>query len=88
MNDLDHLRTAAETGDGVIFAAFNLDFSNVKQHSENDRKVIETLGEALVGSDRPLVITSGTGLARSKTGGPAAETDDHPPKEVSTCIFL
>jgi nucleoside-diphosphate-sugar epimerase len=31
----------------------------------------------LAGSDRPLVVTSGTGLARSKNGGPAVETDDH-----------
>jgi nucleoside-diphosphate-sugar epimerase len=76
VNDLDRLRTAAEAADGVIHAAFNHDFSNLKQHSEDDRKVIETLGEALAGSDRPLVITSGTGLARSKTGGPAMETDD------------
>lgn len=77
VNDLERLRTAAEAADGVIHAAFNHDFSNLKQHSEDDRKVIETLGEALAGSDRPLVITSGTGLARSKTGGPAVETDDH-----------
>ncbi len=77
VNDLDRLRSAAEAADGVIHTAFNHDFSNLKQHSENDRKVIETLGEALAGSDRPLVITSGTGLARSKTGGPAVETDDH-----------
>ena len=76
-NDLDRLCTAAKAADGVIHAAFNHDFSNLKQHSEEDRKVIETLGEALSGSDRPLVITSGTGLARSKTGGPAVETDDH-----------
>jgi len=77
VNDLDRLRAAAEAADGVIHAAFNHDFSNLKQHSENDRKVIETLGEALAGSDRPLVITSGTGLARSKTGGPVVEADDH-----------
>ncbi len=77
VNDLERLRTAAEAADGVIHAAFNHDFSNLKQHSEDDRKVIETLREALAGSDRPLVITSGTGLARSKTGGPAVETDDH-----------
>jgi nucleoside-diphosphate-sugar epimerase len=43
----------------------------------------------LAGSDRPLVITSGTGLARSKIGGPAVETDDHvtsaesPPRAAS-----
>jgi nucleoside-diphosphate-sugar epimerase len=77
VNDLDRLRTAAEKADGVIHAAFNHDFSNLKQHSEEDRKVIETLGEALTGSDRPLVIASGTGLARSKTGGPVVETDGH-----------
>jgi nucleoside-diphosphate-sugar epimerase len=77
VNDLGRLRTAAEAADGVIHAAFNHDFSNLKQHSEQDRQVIETLGEALAGSDRLLVVTSGTGLARSKTGGPAVETDDH-----------
>ena len=77
MNDLDRLRIAAAAVDGVIHAAFNHDFANLKQNSEDDRKVIETLGEALASSDRPLVVTSGTGLARSKTGGPAVETDDH-----------
>lgn len=77
VNDLDRLRTAAATADGIIHAAFNHDFSNYKQNSEDDRKVIEALGEVLAGSDRPLVITSGTGLARSKTGGPAVETDGY-----------
>jgi nucleoside-diphosphate-sugar epimerase len=76
VNDLDRLRAAAEAADGVIHAAFNHDFSKLKQHSEEDRTVIKALGEALGGSDRPLVITSGTGVARSKTG-PAVETDDH-----------
>ena len=75
VNDLDCLRTAAKAADGVIHAAFNHDFSNLKENSEDDRKVIETLGEVLAGSDRPLVITSGTGLARSKAGGPAVETE-------------
>ena len=77
VNDLDRLRTAAEPADGVIHAAFNHDFSNLKQNSEDDRKVVETLGEVLAGSDRPLIITSGTGLVRSKTGGPVVETDNH-----------
>jgi nucleoside-diphosphate-sugar epimerase len=77
VNDLDRLRTAAEAADGVIHAAFDHDFSNLKQNSEDDRKVIETFGEVLGGSSRPLIISSGTGLARSKIGGPAVETDDH-----------
>jgi nucleoside-diphosphate-sugar epimerase len=76
MTDADCLRAGAGAADGVIHAAFNHDFSNLRQNSEDDRKVIETLGQVLAGSDRPLVITSGTGLARSKTGVPARETDD------------
>ncbi len=78
VNDLDRLRVAAEAADGVIHAAFNHDFSKLKEHSEEDRRVIQTLGDVLAGSDRRFVIASGTGLVtRSKTGGPATETDDH-----------
>ena len=86
VNHLDSLRIAAEAADGIIHAAFNHDFSNVKQNSEDDRKVIETLGEVLAGSDRPLVITSGTGLARSKTGGPVVA--DCPSSARETSEFL
>jgi nucleoside-diphosphate-sugar epimerase len=75
VNDLESLRGAAETADGVVHAAFNHDFSNLKQNSENDRKVIEALGEVLAGSNRPFIVTSGTGLVRSKAGGIALETD-------------
>lgn len=75
VTDLEPLRNAAAVADAVIHAAFNHDFSQLKQHSENDRQAILNLGEALAGSERPLIVTSGTGLARSKTGNPAAEGD-------------
>lgn len=78
LDDLDHLREAAASTDGVIHAAFNHDFANMKAHSEADRRAIEVLGEALAGSDRPLVVSSGTGLVRrGDLSGPAAETDPH-----------
>jgi nucleoside-diphosphate-sugar epimerase len=77
VNDLEALRNAAEAADGIIHAAFNHDAADLKQHSENDRKVIATLGAALAGTGRPLIITSGTGLVQSVTGQPARETDDH-----------
>jgi nucleoside-diphosphate-sugar epimerase len=77
LEDLGSLKSGAAKSDAVIHLAFNHDFSNLKQNSDDDRKVIETLGEVVAGSDRPLVITSGTGLARSNTGAPAMETDDH-----------
>jgi nucleoside-diphosphate-sugar epimerase len=59
VNDFDRLRAGAGKSDAVIHTAFNHDFSNLRQNSENDRKVIETLGEELAGSERPLLITSG-----------------------------
>lgn len=83
INDLDRLRAGAQLADAVIHLAFNHDFANLRQHSEEDRKVIESLGEALAGSDRPLIVTSGTGLARAKGGGPVRETDGYDPSTTS-----
>ncbi len=78
VNDLGRLQNGVESADGVIHAAFNHDFAQVKRHSEDDRKVIEALGAALAGSDRPLVVTSGTGLVqRSAEGVPVMEADPH-----------
>jgi nucleoside-diphosphate-sugar epimerase len=82
VNDLDALCDAAEAADGIIHTAFNHDPSDLKQHSENDRKVIATLGAALAGTGRPLIITSGTGLVQSKAGQPVVETDNHPTSAV------
>jgi len=48
--------------DAVIHTGFNHDFSKFKENSENDRKVIDTLGSAFAGSKRPLVITSAIGV--------------------------
>ena len=78
VNDPDRLRAGAETADAVIHAAFDHDFARVRQHSEEDRLVIQALGDVLAGSDRPLVVTSGTGLVeRRKDGAPVKETDPH-----------
>jgi nucleoside-diphosphate-sugar epimerase len=82
VNDLDGLRDIAEAADGIVHTAFNHDPSDLKQHSENDRKVIATLGAAIAGTGRPLIITSGTGLVQSKAGQPVMETDDHPTSAV------
>lgn len=69
------LRQGVERADGVIHTAFNHDFSQFKLNCENDRRVIGTLAEALAGSDRPLLVTSGTGAATGVTGRPVTEED-------------
>jgi nucleoside-diphosphate-sugar epimerase len=56
------LRAGAARADGVIHTAFNHDFTRFKANCEADRQVIAALGAELAGSERLLVVTSGTGL--------------------------
>jgi nucleoside-diphosphate-sugar epimerase len=78
LEDLGSLRSGAAAADGVIHTAFIHDFSNYGPAAEADRRAIETLGEALVGFDRPLIITSGSLLAQRR-GPLATEEDAHNP---------
>lgn len=62
LEDLESIRQGAALCDAVIHTAFNHDFSRFKANCEDDRQVILALGEALAGTKRPLVVTSGIGL--------------------------
>jgi nucleoside-diphosphate-sugar epimerase len=65
LGDSDSLCSGVAAADGVIHAGFQHDFANFKAVSEIDRQAIDTLGGAVAGSDRPLVITSGLFLVPS-----------------------
>jgi nucleoside-diphosphate-sugar epimerase len=73
LEEPDTLRAGADQADAVIHTAFDHDFSNFLANCEKDRRVIEAMGEALKGSDRPLLITSGTGMGSHDSGEPATE---------------
>jgi nucleoside-diphosphate-sugar epimerase len=73
IEDLDSLREGAAKADGVIHLAFSHDFSQFQKNCDNDREAIGAIGEVLLGSDRPFVVTSGTAGAAGVDGRPSAE---------------
>lgn len=76
LDDLDTLRRAAAEADAVIHTAFDHDFSRFAEACEQDRRVIEVLGDELQGSARPFLVTAGVPqLGNSRV----AIEDDLPP---------
>ena len=88
--DLDNPQTLAEgaaKADAVIHCAFDHDFSNFAANCEKDVRVIKAMGEALEGSDKPLLITSGIGIGSPAPGELAREDvfdTDHPTPRIAS----
>ncbi|KAJ5467684.1 hypothetical protein N7475_005436 [Penicillium sp. IBT 31633x] len=60
LQDLETLKQGATQADGVINLAMNHDFSNYAASCLEEKQAIETLGSALIGTNKPLITTSGT----------------------------
>ena len=78
LDDLEGLQAAAAASDGVIHLAFKHNFDDFLGSVEADRLAVEAMGEALVGSDRPFVGTSGTLMVAFVEGRLANEEDTLP----------
>ncbi|MGD6747925.1 SDR family oxidoreductase [Streptomyces sp. BH106] len=75
LTDLDVLRSGAEQADGVVHLAFSNDFSSPEALARSvaeEGAALDALGDALVGTDRPLVTVSGT----PRTEGRASTEED------------
>ncbi len=87
LEDPATLRSGAENADGVIHCAFDHDFSRFVENCRKDQRNIEAMGEALAGSARPLIVTSGTGLGSHGPGTIATEEtfdeDNENPRKIS-----
>lgn len=64
LNSRDCLTEGARLCDGIVHTAFNHDFSSFAQNCEDDRNVINTLGQAVLDSERPLIVASGTAILK------------------------
>jgi nucleoside-diphosphate-sugar epimerase len=62
LEEPESLKRGAAQADGVAHLAFIHDFSRYAENGQIDRHAIEAMGAALAGTDRPLIVTSGTAL--------------------------
>jgi nucleoside-diphosphate-sugar epimerase len=76
LDDLAGLRAGADTADAVIHLANKHDWSNPAASITAERAAIQTIGEALAGSNRPFLFASG--VAGLIQGRPASEDDPSP----------
>jgi nucleoside-diphosphate-sugar epimerase len=80
LEDLDALQAGAKAADGVIHMAFGGSFADPEDLVRRDRTAIETLGQALAGSGKPFVSTSGTLVMPS--GRDTGEDDAPDPESI------
>ena len=72
----DSIRAGAENADAVIHLANKHDFTNPAVSNAAERGAVQTIGDALVGSDRPFLLASG--VAAITPGRPSNEGDPSP----------
>lgn len=83
LDDLDGLFAGAAESDGVVHMAFRHDIAfsgGFDEAAASELRAIETFGDALAGSDRPLVFASGTAALTPGTVGTERDVPgpDHP----------
>lgn len=80
LDDLEGLKTAARNADGVIHLAFKHDLAfaggDFAGALAADLRAVEAIGEALVGSNKPFVNTTGTMLLAHSVRGRAGTEED------------
>ncbi|MFE6074263.1 SDR family oxidoreductase [Paenibacillus sp. NPDC057886] len=76
LDDLDSLRRGATEADAVVHLANKHDWANPAESDRAERAAVETLAEALVGTDRPFMVANGmSGLVQGRS---VLETDSSP----------
>jgi nucleoside-diphosphate-sugar epimerase len=77
LDDLYILKQGALQSDGIIHTAFVHDFNQFAKAAETDKVAIETMGKALGGTDKSIVVVGGI-LGTPQTNGFVTEADAAP----------
>ncbi len=83
LEDLDALKAGASQSDGVIHLAFVHDFAKFAENGQIDKRAIEAMGDVLAGSNKPLVVSSGTLITAMMRPGQVG-TEDVAPADASS----
>ena len=67
------LASGAAAADAVIHCAFDHNFATFFENTRKDERNIAAMGEALAGTQKPILITSGVGIGTPLKGGLATE---------------
>jgi len=67
------LASGAAAADAVIHCAFDHNFATFFENTKKDERNIAAMGEALAGTKKPILITSGVGIGTPLNGGLATE---------------
>jgi nucleoside-diphosphate-sugar epimerase len=91
LEDSDSLKRGARTSDAVIHLAFVHNFADFVSAAETDKRAIEAIGEALVGTGKPFIVTSG--VPSNADGSVVTENDEPDPRfprqsEVAALPFV
>ena len=73
INDPQSLRSGIEKSDAIIHCAYMHGFDRIEEASKQEIAAINNLGNFLVGSDRPFLITSVAAMGIAVPGQPAIE---------------
>ena len=76
LDDLDSLREGAQAAEAVVHLANKHDWSDLAASNAAERAAVQTIGDALVGTDRPFLLASG--VAALSPGRAARESDASP----------
>jgi nucleoside-diphosphate-sugar epimerase len=85
LGDLDILKDAASRADAVVHTAFQFDFARMAENGAQEEAAIAAMGEALEGTDRPLIVTSGVAALSPEVPG-AFLDETTPPRAVSAAM--